>query len=442
MKPRQPDSNSPPSDPDSVSETIDVSLSRAPGFLAQVKPFESLNEEILTLIHRNMSEQEFGPGELLIRQGDVGTSLLVVAAGEVEISVEEDGKRHVLKRAGAGEVLGEMALLTKEPRMASVTALTPVRAWVLSADRFDKLARRHPRISALLTLLLASRLGRARHDAMTGNVFHGYRIRRCVGRGGMSVVYEAEDDRSRHVALKMMSHRLLYDPVAMQHFMREAEIVESFDHPNIAKVYGRFEAFRTSFIVMEFCKGISMSKVMASRGALPEEVVRKVVGQVAAAVAHAHEAGIVHRDIKPSNIMVTRDGTVKLIDFGLAGQLEKDSLAPALFGTPHYMAPEQMIGQPVNRKIDLFALGHVAFEMLTGGRLFKGEDFWAIRNQVIQCRLPDFLTDYPDISPELRRVLHGSLLRDPDERYLDFDLVRSWAAPVPLESIRGPGDDA
>jgi len=432
MEPRQPEKpDLPPPDPDSTALTRDLPVRRSATSPGGLNPFESLNQEVLGLIRRNMTEQRYEPGDVLMRKGDPGTFLMMVESGEVEVSVEQDGQRYILKRAGVGEILGEMALLTKEPRMATVTALSPVHARILAADRFEELATRYPRISTLLTLLLASRLGTAPHDAMTGNTFEGYRILRCVGQGGMSVVYEAEDTRARRpVALKMMSHRLLYDPVAMQHFKREADIVESFNHPNIARMYGRFEAFRTSFIVMEFCEGISISKAMSSKEPLPEPVVRCVFGQTAGAIAHAHQAGIVHRDVKPSNIMVTQDGTVKLIDFGLAGQVDKETLVPALFGTPHYMAPEQMTGEPVGKEIDLFALGHVAYEMLSGRRLFKGRTFRSLKVSVLACRIPDLDATLPGVTPEFRRVIEGLLVREPGRRRLDLDLVRSWAGPV------------
>jgi CRP-like cAMP-binding protein len=424
---------------DSGPATVDLPADRPSGHEPVLKPFESLNDEILAIILTNMSTERFQPGDFLIRQGDPGTSLMVVEEGEVEVSLEAGGRHHLLKRTGAGEVLGEMALLTKAPRMANVKALTPVSARVMSAERFDELAARHPRISALLTLLLASRLGNLRHDAMTGNTFQGYRIRRTVGLGGMSVVYEAEDPSGRRVALKMMSHRLLYDPVARQHFHREADIVESFDHPNIARLYGRFEAFRTSFLVMELCEGISIQNALSSGGVLPEPVVRAILGQASRAIAHAHQAGIVHRDIKPANIMVGLDGTVKLIDFGLAGQLDHDSLAPAFFGTPHYMAPEQMAGDSVGKSIDLFALGHVAYEMLTGESLFLEEEFLKLREEVIRCDISGRLEALSPFSAELQGVLGGLLRRDPADRRLDFEQVGGWAAPVLDARFAGTG---
>ena len=437
----------PPSNPDPASaprsnpsdQTIDLPRgSSSTSSLAGIEPFDGLSAEILSLLHANMTECRFAPGEFLMKQGDPGTTLMLLSQGEAEVSVEEAGHRYLLKRAGAGEVLGEMALLTGEPRTASVVAITPVIAMTLTADEFDRLAQQHPRLSAFLTLLLASRLGKLSHDAMTGNVFGGYRINRCVGRGGMSVVYEAEEAAThRRVALKMMSHRLLYDPVAMQRFRREAEIVTGFDHPNIARTHGRFEAFRTSFIVMELCEGISIDEVLETRGHIDESLARRILGQVARAVAHAHHAGVMHRDIKPSNLMATRDGTVKLIDFGLAGSLDDDLLHRSLFGTPQYMAPEQMAGGPMGLEVDLFALGHVAFEMVTGDRLFKSTGLRDLKEEMARFSAPD-LSGLSGISREYREALEGMLQGDPQRRRLDFDQVESWGGPVPLESLQGP----
>ena len=435
----KPPGKSPSQDSDSLRETIDIPSIDCPSTmdsLAGSMPFEALNEDILALLHSNMTEQKFEPGAFLMRQGEPGTFLILLTSGEVDVSVEKDGQVYDLKRAGAGEVLGEMALLTGEPRTASCVAVTPTNALVLTADRFEELARQHPRISTVLTLLLASRLGQLSHDAMTGNTFGGYRIQRCLGRGGMSVVYEAEQAATGlRVALKMMSHRLSYDPVAMQRFRREAEIVEAFDHPNIARTYGRFEAFRTSFIVMELCEGISIDEALEATIRLPEAVARKVLGQVARAVDHAHRAGVVHRDIKPSNIMTTPDGTVKLIDFGLAGVEEDALLTRSLYGTPRYMAPEQMTGEHIGMQIDLFAMGHVAYEMVTGEHLFRSREFRDLREEVRQFQLPDLASKLSGISAEYRQVLEGVLRREPDDRQFDFERVGSWAAPVPLKSL-------
>jgi CRP-like cAMP-binding protein len=438
MKPGDPDDQSTSSSDDPLAETMDVARARDFSFLSKQRFFRSLDQEILSVMYSSMSERHFQEGEVLIRQGDHGDSLMVVANGEIEVSVLEDGKQHLLKHAGPGEIVGEMALLTDEPRSASVTAYGPVRAYVISAEKFHELATEHPKISALLTLLLASRLGKAKHDALTGNTFHGFKILRCLGRGGTSVVYEAQDSaKQRHVALKMMSHRLLYDPAAMARFQREAELLEAIDHPNIARFYGRFEAFRTSFMIMEFCEGVTIGSAMI-HGRLPETIARRILGQVACALAEAHGAGIFHRDIKPSNIMASRDGSVKLIDFGLAGRLDDEPLTRSLLGTPRYMAPEQMTGQPVGKGTDLFALGHVAFEMVSGERLFQSADLWDLTEEVGRWQPPDLLRKLPDVSSEYRDVIRGVLKRDPDSRQMDFDLVRSWAGSVDVDMLDSP----
>jgi CRP-like cAMP-binding protein len=423
----------------SGDETVELPLNA--GLLSGIPAFRWLGKELVGLVHDCMTERSFQPGERLMTEGDPGDSLMVVATGEVEVSIEGESGRHVLKRGGAGGIFGEMALLTDEPRSASITALTPVRAWVLPAGRFHELAGQHPRISALLTRLLASRLGKAQHDALTGKTFQGYRILRCLGRGGTSVVYEAEPPGSApRVALKMMSHRLLYDPAAMERFRREADIVQSFHHPNIAKMFGTFEAFRTFFIVMEFCEGVSIDKVVRRQGPLAETEARKVLGHVCRALHHAHYHGIVHRDIKPSNIMATRDGSVKLVDFGLAGRVEDEVVGDTLWGTPRYMAPEQMGGQGADSRSDLFALGHVAYEMLCGEPLFQGKEYWELHAEVSACSLPDLAQRLPEVSPEFREVLGHLLVRDPGERVLDLNRVASWAAPVDFASLDTGGE--
>jgi serine/threonine-protein kinase len=160
---------------------------------------------------------------------------------------------------------------------------------------------------------------------------------------------------------------------------------------------------------------------------------------LARALAHAHGAGVIHRDIKPSNVMITRDGAVKLMDFGLAGRVEDGAAAERLLGTPKYMAPEQMTGGPVGKGTDVFAIGLVAYEMLAGERLFKGADFISLRAEVIRCRIPALSRTFPSISSELRRVLAQALRREPDERRLDFERINTWAGPVHFAALDDAG---
>jgi serine/threonine protein kinase len=389
-----------------------------------------------------MTERRFDAGEFLMRQGEPGDCLMVIQDGSVEVSVTHGVDRHVLKRSGVGGVFGEMALLTRDPRTADVVALKPVRALALPVEDFHRLARRHPALAEVLSRLTAYRLGRETHDALSGKIFHGYTIRRRLGRGGMAVVYEADETATgRRVALKMMSHRLVFDRNARRQFQTEADLIESFDHPNIARMFGRFEAFHTFFIVMEYCDGSSLDRILAARGTLPVPVVRRIVGQLASALSYAHGRRIVHRDIKPSNVMVNRDGIARLMDFGLARAVPVGGVGAAArtAGTPPYMAPEQLAGEPIGTAADLYALAGTTWEMLTGKSPFRGKSFDALRKEHAAWEIPADGVAAPGIGADLEAFLAGCLVRDPASRKADLESMESWAAPVRYEDLVEPG---
>ena len=401
--------------------------------LGALASFSELKSSLLKEIEASMTERRFEAGEVLMRQGDPGDCLMVLQDGQVEVSVALDRERHVLKRAGAGEVFGEMALLTREPRTASVVAVDPVRALVLAVDDFHRLARQEPALAEVLSRLTALRLGTDTHDALSGKVFHGYTIRKRLGRGGMAVVYEADEEATgRRVALKMMSHRFAFHEAAKRRFQDEADLIESFDHPNIARMFGRFEAFHTFFIVMELCDGLSLDRILDRRRRFEADDARKILGQLASALAYAHGRNVVHRDIKPSNVMVTRGGIVKLMDFGLARPLfeGQGDAGGTVAGTPPYVAPEQLAEEPFGVAADLYGLGGLAWEMLTGGTLFEAKDFATLRAQHRVWKVPDVATALPGLDAELATFLSRSLARDPGARPAGLGVVAAWAAPV------------
>jgi serine/threonine-protein kinase len=406
--------------------------------LGALASFSELSNRLLRRLGSRMVERRYEAGAPLMRQGDRGDCLLVIQHGEVEVAVAHDGERHVLKRAGAGEVFGEMALLTHEPRTADVVALTPVRALVLSVEDFDALLPRYPELAEVLSRLTARRLGRETHDALSGKQFHGYAIRRRLGRGGMAVVYEAvETATGRRVALKMMSHRLVFHEVARERFQQEADLIESFEHPNIARMYGRFEAFRTYFMIIEHCDGVSLDHILARRPRLDASLVRPIVGQLAGALQYAHGRRIVHRDIKPSNVMIDRQGVVKLMDFGLARVLPEasESTYGAIAGSPPYMAPEQLTEGPIGTWTDRYGLAGLAWRMLAGSSLFRPTDFDELREAHEAWQVPSVDDALPDLAADLRSFLEACLVRDPARREADLGSIARWAAPVPFDAI-------
>src|SRR5712692_4998023 len=205
-----------------------------------------------------------------------------------------------------------------------------------------------------------------------------YRLIDRLGAGGMGEVWRAEDTRLlRPVAIKILSERIANDPEWKARFLREARTIAQMNHPNIATIYAIEQEADKLFIAMELVEGESLATVLA-RGALKPVQAVHIVKQVAAALAEAHDKGVVHRDVKPDNIIVGKR-SVKVLDFGIAKQLVSSSATPTLtqagliVGTPFYMSPEQALGQPVDARSDLFSLGVVLYEALAGKRPFEGE---------------------------------------------------------------------
>ncbi len=411
--------------------------------MAEDSPFDQLPKDVMEVIESRMHPQRFAKGEYLMRQGEPGNCLMVLLEGQVEVvSVTDHGEASLIARTDACQVYGEMALLSEEPRMANVIALTPVVVNVLPAESFHELVTQMPEISVVLTKLIAQRVGRSgRKDVMEEKSFGGYTITGRLGRGGMAVVYLAHDpEHNRKVALKMMSHRLVYDQAALDQFQWEADIIKSFEHPNITQMYGRFRAFHTFFTVMQFCDGITLRDLIKLNDRLPEPLVRSILGQIVSALKYAHSKGIVHRDIKPANVMVNRDGTVMLMDFGLAKPADdsQSSLLSLIVGTPRYMAPEQMVGvEGVDQKSDYFALGCVIYEMLVGEPLIPETDWLSLLRHHADWELPNMQHYCPGLSAEVEEVLKGCLQSEPDLRSLPVEELEAWANPIDVSQLKG-----
>ena len=394
--------------------------------LGGTEPFSQLPPVILEKIEERLEERHFRPDEHLIREGDPGDGLYFLTDGRVTIfSSDQLNEDKEIARCGAGSILGEMALLTDQPRTATVVAATNVTAKFLPAPVFQELASNYPVIGQVLTQLLAQRLGQQEHDALSGKSFGRYRIVQRLGRGGMAIVYEALDEQSGEtVALKMMSHRLVYDGNALKLFQSEARMIEAFEHPHIVRMLGRFKAFRSFFIVLEFCDGVTLDKFVRKNGPLSEERFRKVIAQLASALSYAHSKGIVHRDIKPSNIILTASDDVKLMDFGLAKPVDNgDGTASRLVsGTPRFMAPEQLTGAPTDTHADLFSLGCTAWKLLTGKELINDTRLSDIQDRHQNWKLPDT----NNFTPEIAAFLESCLQVDPEQRLVDLEAVSRW----------------
>ncbi len=416
-----------------IQPTSTDSRSRLPG----CSPFNDLAPALVEQILACMEERCYEPGETLIRQGDPGEGLLVLVEGTAQAVVRDESGGRAIASLVAGAVVGEMALVTGEPRLADVVAGSAVRALALPADAFHHLVREHPQLAVVLTRIVAERLGRDSNDGLRGKTVDRFRIRRCVGRGGMAVVYEAEDLTvdGRRVALKMMSHDLVYSPGALRRFEQEAKIVRTFEHPNIAKLYDLFTAYRTCFLVLEFCDGATLAQVMTQNGPLPEPLARAILGQLALALNYVHSLGFLHRDLKPGNVMLNFDGSVKLMDFGLARTQrivgEDTSSNPAVvMGTPGYMAPEQIAGRTLDARADIYALACVTYALVAGRDLFSQGNYFDLVRSKIAPKLPPAGAIGLGISHEMHRLIEGGIAPEPTSRLQSLESIAEWAAPL------------
>lgn len=403
-------------------------------FLADTPTLSGLPHPALALLAEAVTVRRFAPGDALMEQGAEGDCMMILREGTAQVSVTgDDGICRVLAQVGPTTVLGEMALLTKEPRSADVLALGHVEALVVGLDAFSRLVSKYPDVAMVLTHLVAERLGHVPRDALRDKVLGGYRIKRRLGVGATAVVYRGEEVATgRTVALKMLSHRLAFDKVAIQRFHREVAIVERLRHENVARVYATFEAFATYFMAMEFCDGLNLAELIARNGALPVAQVRGLLGQIACALEHVHEHDVIHKDLKPANVMINRDGTVKLMDFGISRpplDMTADSSVERFFaGTPRYMAPEQFRMLEADPLVDTYALGCLGYEMLAGEAPFQVDTLAELVRAKTAGDLPPIETIRPDVDADLARVIHTALEESPAQRKVDMEELCSWAA--------------
>jgi tRNA A-37 threonylcarbamoyl transferase component Bud32 len=251
---------------------------------------------------------------------------------------------------------------------------------------------------------------------MTGEVIAGrYELEELVGSGGMSTVYRAHDGLlERKVALKILHQRLVDDEEYVERFRREARAVAQLAHPNIVTVIDRGEDGGRQFIVFEYVDGDDLKQVIDKTGPLPIDQVVELGRGIAAALAFAHERGIVHRDVKPQNVLLS-DGRAKVTDFGIARSLDVEhgvTQTGTVLGTSNYIAPEQASGQPVDDRSDVYSFGVVLFELLTGTVPFEGESFVAVAFQHINEPAPSVLERRPDTPPRLARLVDAMLEKD------------------------------
>ncbi|MDB4973686.1 MAG: serine/threonine protein kinase [Myxococcaceae bacterium] len=273
-------------------------------------------------------------------------------------------------------------------------------------------------------------------DPLIGQVIaERYRIMETLGRGGMGVVYRVEHVHiGKLMAMKLLSGELAHDPQTLKRFQREAKVISKLSHPNTVQIFDFGESARLAYLVMEYLPGRSLASLIASEHVLPPARLAQIGAQIAASVQEAHKSGVIHRDIKPENVMILDTSEqrdfVKVLDFGIAKLRDADDALSTqkghLIGTPYYMAPEQIRGEPIDHRVDIYALGALLYQAATGQLPFTGATPMEILGQHLNGELVPVRQRAPElgIPEELERIIGKAMSRDPDKRHKSMAALR------------------
>ncbi len=300
----------------------------------------------------------------------------------------------------------------------------------------------------------------AETSILSGQSVSHYRILDKIGAGGMGEVYRATDTKlGRDVALKVLPHDVANDPERLSRFQREARAVAALNHPNVVTLYSVEECDGRHFLTMELIEGQSLDRIIPANG-LPVGQIVEIANALAEALAAAHDKGILHRDLKPANVMVTNEGRVKVLDFGLAKDVGAESSNDAtltsagrtragmVMGTPAYMSPEQVLGRTLDVRTDIFSLGVVLHELATGRRPFEGTSSPELVSSILRDTPLPVTDARPDLPADMARVIRRCLEKDPRYRmqtardvsneFRDLARIASHSLPVPPSASRTP----
>ncbi|MCP4348102.1 MAG: protein kinase [Desulfobacterales bacterium] len=353
-------------------------------------------------------------GNRFITQGEKEDAAYIIHSGSCLALVEKNGVQFPVSHHKAGDIVGAESLLTGETRRTHVEAETDMKLWVLNKIQFDAVSKSEPELVTLLTEIVTSQFDSRRPVAT--RVIGNYVATDIIGRGGSSIVYKGvHKDFNLPVAIKMMRHNLAITPDFISNFLKEARIIARMNHENIVRVYDIEKLYRTVFIIAEHVDGISLKNLLNQKGTISPALAVSFLVQICSGLNYAHQQGIIHRDINPGNIFVLEGNRLKILDFGLACPPGTEDLD--LYGTLFYMAPEQIKGKLLDQRIDIYALGVIAYEMLTGRRPFPENDLRVLLKMRCTEEIPDPADIVPDLPESLRKFIIKACRLDPDKRY-------------------------
>ncbi|MBN2497067.1 MAG: protein kinase [Deltaproteobacteria bacterium] len=404
-------------------------------FLASVAGFKRIDRQAIEELASQVEQRRFRAGQYLIRSGDLDDDMHVIQRGQVRVPLLDDkGQVRSTFYLGPGSIVGEMALLTGQARSADVIAEVDTLTVLIQRKTLKPMLDRYPQLAGFLTEILGQRLDTGGGIETVGK----YRFLGKIGEGATGKVFAAlHPGLNRIVAIKMLSHSLSYSPRFRDRFMDEARTIAGLNHPHIVQIFDTEQAYATYFIVMEKLSGVDLARVLKTRSVLPPAEATEILSQIADALAYAHSRGFAHRDVKPANVAFDERGRVKLMDFGLARPVVGEGIrSEHVEGTLQYIAPETALGEPADGRVDIYALGVMAFEMLTGRLPFKPKTPREMLEAHAYHPPPDIASIKADLPENLLRFVRGTLVKDPDKRLCDWVRIQQLLDPSEAPSGR------
>ncbi|MFC2171950.1 protein kinase [Acidobacteriota bacterium] len=367
---------------------------------------EHLSEEAVNTIKNNIEVREFKAGERFIRQGDIGSKLFIIQEGICKVLVEKHDEVFEIASLQAGDIVGEMAIISGEPRLAHVDAETPVVALEMSREQFDVLCEKYPPLLDFLTNVVEQRL--YSHIFKEERDIGRYSIQKLLSKGDSSIVYKGiHKVLNMPVTIKMLKHNMSMNRDFYNRFKEDAKTIVQLTHDNIVKVFDIVNLYRTIFIFREYLEGEVLANILKESGKPTLSRTVNILIQLCSGIEYSHNNELILQNVNPKNISVLPDGQVKLFNIGLAYPFK--SIIKDISGRKDYMAPEQIAGREVDERTDIYSLGLIAFEMVTGQKAVGGDG--------TQDDVPAPRSLCPDLAAELDACIIKATRFDPNERF-------------------------